>query len=423
MGGATQPITEVPVRITSLLRKLIGLKDTSVTDVRLDEGGLIAIVRPTWHRPRCSGCRRKVTATYDRNRGRQWRHLDLAGIKLYLEYDIRRANCPRCGIRVEVVPWAETSALFTRPFEDQVGYLAQRCDQTTVSRLMRIGWRTVGEIVQRVVARHAPTDPLDGLRRIGVDELSYRKHHEYVTVVVDHDTGAIVWAHKGKNAKTLRAFFDQLGPERCAELETVTIDMSAAYIKAITEAVPNAQIVFDRFHLQRLAHDALDQVRRAEVRQADASEKRILKGTRYALQKNPWNLSQKQSDKLADLQRTNKRLYRAYLLKEALADILDRKQPNVARRKLNEWLGWASRSRLAPFVRVASTLRKHIDGVIGYVRSRHSNGRVEGLNGKIRTLTRRAFGFHSAHSLIALIFLCCSGLQLDPVFLRPGATH
>jgi transposase len=274
-----------------------------------------------------------------------------------------------------------------------------------------------------VVARHGPTDPLEGLTHIGVDELSYRRHHEYVTVVVDHNSGAVVWAHEGKNADTLRAFFDELGPERCARLEAVTIDMSAAYIQAVKEAAPGAELVFDRFHVQRLAHDALDQVRRDEVRQADPSDKSELKGTRFALQKNPWNLSQLETSKLADLQRQNARLYRAYLLKESLAGILDRKQPNVARNKLQEWVAWALRSRLAPFVRVAGTVRKYLDGIVGYVRSRLSNGRVEGLNGKIRTITRRSFGFHSAQSLIAMILLCCSGISLEPVFLDPGSTH
>jgi transposase len=410
------------VRPTSLLRQLIGLKDTIVVSEEFDSEGLIAFVRPAWRHPRCSGCGARTHAAYD-SRSRRWRHLDLAGMKLYLQYEIRRADCPRCGVRVERVPWAETSSWFTRPFEDHVGYLAQRCDKTTVCKLMRIAWRTVGEIIKRVVARHGLEDPLEELTDIGVDELSYRRHHEYVTVVVDHDSGGVVWAHKGKNADTLRAFFDELGPERCDELQMVTIDMSGAYIKAVKEAAPEAQIVFDRFHVQRLAHDALDQVRRDEVRQADQAEKRELKGTRFALQKNPWNLSKLESNKLADLQRQNKRLYRAYLLKESLAGILDRKQPNVARSKLREWIAWALRSQLKPFVRVAGTLRKHIDGIIGYVRSRLTNARVEGINGKTRTITRRSFGFHCAESLIAMILLCCSSIALGPVFLAPGFTH
>jgi transposase len=410
------------VRVTRLLRDLLGLEGTRVLDVNFDEAGLVVDVAPTWRRPRCSECGRKC-AGYDRDRDRRWRHLDLAGMLVQLRYDTRRVDCPRCGVKVELLPWAETSAWFTRPFEDHVGYLAQRCDKTAVSSMMRVAWDTVGAIIQRVVARHQKRDPLKGLTVIGVDELSYRRHHEYITVVVDHDRACIVWAKPGKNADTLRAFFDELGPARCAKLEAVTIDMSAAYIKAVSECSPQAQIIFDRFHVQRLAHDALDEVRRDEVRAATADERGALKNTRWALQKSPWNLNGVETMKLARLSNVNRRIFRAYLLKDALAAVLDRKQVNVAATKLDEWNSWASRSRLAPFRRVARTIREHAAGVLAYVRSRLSNGRTEGLNGKLRTLTRRSYGFHSAHGLIAMLKLCCSGIDLEPVFLTPGSTH
>jgi len=301
-----------------------------------------------------------------------------------------------------------------------VGYLAQRTDKTTVSSLMGIAWRTVGSILERVVARHGPDDRLDDLVCIGVDEISYRKHHKYLTVVVDHDRGEVVWAKPGKNADTLRAFFDELGAERRAHLDTISIDMSAAYKKAIEEEVPHATIVFDRFHVQRLAHDALDEVRRAEVRESDdPDERRALKKTRWPLQKNPWNLQRFEVDKLADLQRANKRLYRAYLMKEALRHLLNRRQVHVVRRKFTEWFNWAVRSRLEPFRGLAHTLRDHLDGILAYIRSRVSNARTEALNGKTRTITRRSYGFHSPASLIALIFLCCSGLDLLPARTYP----
>jgi len=166
-------------------------------------------------------------------------------------------------------------------------------------------------------------------------EIPPKESLEVTVVVVDHVAGRVVWAHPGKNAETLKAFFDELGAERCAKLEAVTIDMSAAYIKAVTEASPQAQIIFDRFHVQRLAHDALDEVRRAEVNQAATeAEQHGLKHTRWALQKNPWNLSGVERDRLSALPKVNRRLFRAYLLKEALAAVLDHKQVHVAGRKL-----------------------------------------------------------------------------------------
>lgn len=411
------------MRVTTLLRSLLGLEGTRVLDVNFDEEGLVVDVAPTWRRGRCSECGDRCPG-YDRADGRLWRHLDLAGMTLRLRYDTRRVDCPRCGVKVEQVPWAETSSWFTRPFEDHVGYLAQRCDKTTVGDMMRVAWDTVGTIIQRVVGRRERGDALDGLTHIGVDELSYRRHHEYITVVVDHVRGHVVWAKPGKNADTLKAFFDELGTERCAKLEAVTIDMSGAYIKAVTECSPQAQIIFDRFHVQRLVQDAVDEVRRDEVRAAASDdERKELKGTRWSLLKSFWNLSLFDSNRLATLQRDNKRLYRAYLLKEAMVGVLDCPAEWLARQKLDEWVRWARRSRLEPFKRVAATIREHADGILAYVRSGLSNGRTEGLNGKARTLTRRSYGFHNAHGLIALLKLCCSGIHLYPVHHWPGSTH
>ncbi len=402
------------MRITTVLARILALKQTRIRGVQQEPEGLVLDVTPSTRVPICSGCFKRVRAVHDRYEGRRWRHLDVAGMRLWLRYEIRRVRCPRCGVTVELVPWAEPQSWFTFDFEQHVAYLAQRADKTTISDTMRIAWATVGSIIERVVARLRPADTLDGLRLIGVDELSYRRHHEYVTVVVDHERGAVVWAHQGKDADTLRAFFEELGKERCAQLEAVTLDLSAAYIKAVTEASPQARLIFDRFHVQRLAHDALDAVRRQQWRNADPDDKRAIKGTRFALQKNPWNLSAIEYAKLTLVQWTNRPLYRAYLLKETLARILDGGQVNVARDKLLEWIAWATRSRLPPFRRVARTIKKHLEGIVAYVATGLSSGRSEGLNGKIRTITRRSFGFHSASSLIALIKLCCGGLTLSP---------
>jgi len=412
------------MRATSVLRVLLGLHHTRVVGFELDEEGLVIDVAPTWRVPRCGDCRRKVRRRHDA-RERRWRHLDFGGLIVRLRYEIRRVCCDECGVVVEHVPWAEAGSGFTLPMENQVAYHAQRTDKTTVVELMRIAWRTVGRIVRRFVRRqqHHAGDALDGLRLIGIDELSYRRHHAYVTTVVDHERGVVVWAAEGKSAETLKRFFDLLGPERSKKLEAVTIDMSGAYIKAVTEASPQAQIIFDRFHVQRLAHEALDEVRREQVRNANAPDKAALKNTRWALQKNPWNLTHLEREKLSMLERRNAPIYRAYLLKESLLAILDRRQVNVASAKLDEWLEWARGSGLRPFVRVANTIDQHRDGVLAYVRTRLNNGRIEGLNGKARVITRRAFGFHSAASLIAMLFLCCGGISAYPAHIYPFMLH
>jgi transposase len=403
------------VRDTTLLGMILGVKHTKVTSVSVDDEGIVADVAPTTSIARCSGCSCRVRKIKDR-RKRFWRHLDLAGMRFKLSYTIRRVLCPRCGVRVEQVPWAEPSSFFTHDFEEQVAYLAQTTDKTTIVNTMRVAWRTVGDIVGRVVDRYRPGDPLDGLIHIGVDELSFRKHHAYITVVIDHVNERVVWAHPGKSADTLGEFFKRLGPERCQKIQSVTMDMSPAYIAAVKEAVSEAKVIFDRFHVQRLAHDALDEVRRAEVRASESrDEARALKRTRSLLNKNPWNLTHLENEKLTEVKRVNAPLYRAYLLKETLAEILDGRQVNVARAKLNEWLTWATHSHLKPFVKLARTVKEHAEGILAYVQTRQSNGRVEGMNGKIRTITRRSYGFHCASNLIALIYLCCSGIALLPV--------
>lgn len=409
------------MRVTTVVREILGVTGLVVADFAFEEEGLVARVRPRWRRPRCGECGKRAPG-YDQRPARRWRHLGFGRLKVWLEYAPRRVECARCGgVRTERVPWAPHQSRFTWDFEELVAYLAQVSDRTKVTKLMGISWPTVGAIVERVVARRLDPARLKGLRRIGVDEFSYRKHHRYLTVVVDHDRRRVVWAAPGRSSETLGAFFDVLGDKRAALIETITIDMAGGYRKAIEERAPQAQIVYDRFHVQRLASDAVDEVRRSQVRDAGVRtpEGQAVKGTRYALLKNPWDLTRKEKQKLSDLQRTNARLYRAYLLKETLAQALDYRQPGHARRALEDWLAWASRSKLAPFVKVARTIRNHLDGVVAYFKERLTNGIVEGFNNKLRMIARRAFGFHSPEPLIAMLYLCCGGIQLNPPLPQP----
>lgn len=332
-----------------------------------------------------------------------------------------RVSCPTCGVRAEQVPWATSLSRFTRDFEEMAAYLAQRMDKTAVCKLLGIDWRTVGSIVERIVADRLDPKRLEDMYIIGVDELSFRRNHHYVTVVVDHVKKRVVWTGEGKSAETLGKFFDELGTERAKKLTHVTLDLSAGFIAAVNEHAPQAEKVYDRFHVQRLASDAVDQVRRSEMRELKGTEEAgHLKHSRWALLKSPWNLTQRLSDKLDEVQRTNRRLYRAYLLKESLAHGLDYRQPARAERHLDGWICWASRSKLKPFVRLARTIKKFKDGILAYVRTRLSNGLTEGLNNKTRLITRRAYGFHSAQALAAMIQLCCGGITLAPAL--PGPT-
>jgi transposase len=296
-----------------------------------------------------------------------------------------------------------------------VAWLAQRMDKSATCRLMAINWRTVGTIVERVVAERLDAQRLEELYVIGVDELSHRRHHQYLSVVVDHLKSRVVWMGEGKGEQTLHDFFDELGPQRTGELTHVTQDLSAAFSKVVKQRAPKAVQVFDRFHVQKLANEALDEVRRQEVRDVSGTQSAAaVKKSRWALLKNPWNLSLRQGEKLREVQRLNRRLYRAYLLKESLAKGMDYRQPARASEHLDSWSRWASRSKLKPFVRLAKTVRKHKQGIVAYTETGLSNGVVEGLNNKIRLVMRRAYGFRNTAALKAMVFLCCGGLVLNP---------
>lgn len=402
------------VGLEELLRRLLGVKALVVRGARFEPNGVEVEVRPRQRRARCGECGRPSPG-YDTSPSRLWRHLSLGSTAFWLRYAPRRVLCREHGVRVERVPWAAHGAHFTHEFDEMTAWLAQRMDKTATCRLMGINWRTVGTVIQRVVQARLDPDRLEELYVIGVDELSFRRHHEYVTVVVDHLKKRVVWVGEGKGEKTLLKFFEELGPERTQALTHVTMDLGAAYRAAVEARAPQAQKVFDRFHVQKLASQAVDTVRRQEVGLlGEAAGSRALKKSRWALLKSPWNLTQRQGEKLSEVARTNKRLYRAYLLKESLAKGLDYRQRQRAEQHLKGWAQWAARSKLKPFVKLSRTIRSFKEGILAYTSTGLSNGLVEGLNNKIRLITRRAFGFHSAEALTAMIHLCCGGLALTP---------
>jgi len=308
---------------------------------------------------------------------RRWRHLDLAGNRCFVEYELRRVRCADCGVRVEAVPWARPAARHTRDFEDLVAFMAQQMAKTPITALLRVGWDTVGAIVARVVADRLDDGRLQGLVMIGVDEISYRRGQRYLTQVCDHQTGAIVWARPGRNAQTLQAFFRELG-DRKSSIRAVSIDMNGGYEKAIRRSVPDAEVCFDPFHVCQLAGRAVDDVRRAEWNTAGKSKTghgRWVKSVRWSLLKAPEKQSVGQLAALHEVSHANKRLYRAFLLKEELRLLYHLPDQTLAEDHLNAWLAWASRSKLRPFVKLARTLRARRDGILAAIQLGLSNGR------------------------------------------------
>jgi transposase len=411
------------VRNASLWRALLGVEKTVVEGVEFDpvEQVLVARVRPRQQaNGRCGRCRRRARG-YDRGEGpRRWRSLDLGTIPVWLEAEAPRVSCLAHGVTVQAVPWARHGAGHTLGFDDLVAWLATQCSKTAITQLMRIAWRTVGAIITRVWADvEALHDRFAGLSRIGIDEISYKRHHKYLTVVVDHDSGRLVWAKPGRDKATLAAFFDQLGPQRSARISHVSADGAEWISTVVGKQCPNAVRCADPFHVVKWATEALDEVRRDACNQARGAVTRrragrasghakALKGARYALWKNPDNLTTNQQAKLAWIAKTDPRLHRAYLLKEGLRLIFGL-DPAEAPAALDRWIGWARRCRIPAFVALQHRIVKHQASILAAIDHGLSNGRIESVNTKIRLLTRIAFGFTSPDALIALAMLTLGG--------------
>lgn len=408
------------MRVTTVFKRLLRLDDVNVVDVEWSDRRVTVTVVLRRRRLVCPHCSFKTSARYDRrDLPSRWRHLDLGVWAVEIRCTLRRLACPTHGVIVEQVPFARPGAHLTRDFDDLLAWLATRMDKTAISRLCRVSWRTVGRACERVVAAELDPARLDGLFRIGVDEISWRKHHKYLTLVVDHDQGCVVWGAEGKSAKTLDGFFDELGPQRGALIEAVSMDLGPAFLKSVTAAghAPQALVCADVFHLVKLVGDALDEVRRElwqELRKIpDDSYAKAFKGSRWALLKNPADLTDRQSVQLAKIRRTRGGIWRAYEMKEQFRAIFTAGlAPADAIAQLDRWTTRALRSRLPSFVKAANTMRDRRGIIINAIEQGISNGRVEGMNTKVRLIIRRGYGFHSAKAALALVMLACGPINL-----------
>ncbi|RSD08009.1 ISL3 family transposase [Amycolatopsis eburnea] len=420
------------MRKASLWQRLFDLERAVVEDVEFDPGQVVVVhARPVARARRRCGCCGARCPRFDRGSGRRrWRALDLGTVQAFIEADAPRVRCPRHGVIVAAVPWARHGAGHTRAFDDTVAWLACHTSKSAVRALMRIAWPTVGAIITRVSADiDARTDRLDGLRRIGIDEISYRRGQLFLTAVVDHDTRRLVWLGEGRTKATLHAFFDQLGDERSARITEVTAD-AAHYIAAVVaDRAPQAVRCADPFHVVQWATHELDLVRRRIWNQArnapggrgrpregrsqeSAGDARTLQRSRYTLWKNPEDLTGRQQAKLDWIATAAPELHRAYLLKEGLRSVFA-VGGTEGIEGLTRWLSWAQRCRIEEFVRLGRKVRRQLDPIHASLRLGLSNALLEATNTKIRLLTRIAYGFRTPRSLMALAMLALGGHRPD----------
>lgn len=450
------------MRVSKIAKMLIGVESIVVQGVDYDKQRDCVVIsaRPSRAQARlCGKCGRKAPA-YDAGRGRRrWRCLDLGGIKCFVESEADRVACPECGVTVRRFPWAARDSCFTYAFEDTCCWHALNMSKSACSKLMRVEWRTVGDICARVLARLEAVRPprCEGLVRIGIDETSYKKGHKYLTVVVNHDSGAVVWCAPGHGRRVVDAFFSGLTAEQRAGIELVSADGARWIADAVAQWLPQATRCVDPFHVVCWATEALDEVRKQAWREAYAQVKakrraraeaeakvkagvgsraqasaqrgkgrpradeaahaeqqaaKAVKGLRYPLLKNPESLTERQAAALELAAISNPKLYRAYLLKEELRLALKLPAEQI-REAAAAWRGRAWRSRIGEFVALQRKIQRHLEAIVATAEHGLTNARVEAVNNKIKLTVKMAYGFRNVDSLMAMVMLRCSSLSIE----------
>lgn len=424
------------MRFNKVVRAMLGLVWAVVIvswEVEAEEWrgrpNLLVMVRPrkAW-KPRCGKCQ-AVAPGYDHGgrpecRVRRWRHLDLGFMTCDLAGEAPRVACPEHGPTVVAVPWARHDSAFTRALEDLVVWEALASNKTAAGRRHGLSWRAVDGMCWRVASEAlGRVDLLDGLVAITIDEVKYKKGQRYLAVVCDQFTGKVVWAARGRSKETVTAFFTALGAERAARLRFVSADGADWIRTVVAEQAPDAIVTLDPFHLVQWANDALDEVRRAEWNalrdKGQAKAAKEFKGLRWLLLRNWENLRGDQRGVIRDLAKANQRTFRGWQLKEELRDILGMGLI-AARAALDRWLGYASRSRLEPFVKLARSVRHYRASIEATIEWRLTNGIAESVNAAIGRLRTNARGFHDPQAFITMVMLDRAGIAPDLPWARPA---
>lgn len=350
-------------------------------------------------KPICSRCNQKGPG-YDRLEKRAFQFIPLWGIAVFFLYAARRVDCLLCGVTVEALPWAAGKRPLTLAYAYFLAAWAKRLSWTEVARVFKTSWESVFRSVEQVVQWGLAHRSLDGVRAIGVDEVLWRRGYKFLTVVYQIEDGCrrLLWVGQDRTVKTLLRFFRQFGQEGAKNLRFICSDMWKPYLKVIAKKAGQAIHVLDRFHIMANMNKAIDEVRAKEARELKAKGMgEVLKGARWTLLKRPENRTPSQEVKLAELVRHNLRAVRSYLLREEFQLFWTFLSPHFAGIFLDRWCGKVMRSRIEPMKKIARSLRAHKPLILNWFRARGlvSTGAVEGLNNKLKVITRRAFGFRT----------------------------
>ena len=404
------------MRDKELYARIVGIEAPwRVEDVELNlqQGEVVVRVAHDGGPLRCPECGR-LASRYD-TRQRRWRHLDTCQYRTILAAEVPRVQCEHHKVKQIEVPWSESRSRFTALFEAVVIDWLQEATTAAVAQQLGLSWDEVDGVMQRAVQRGLQRREVQLPARFGVDETSFQKRHEYVTVINDLD-GKVVYVADGRTKESLEKFYKQFDSEQLAQVHTVAMDMWEPYISVTTQYVPDAEnkIAFDKFHIAGHLGDAVDQVRRAEHRRLLGEDDERLKGSRYKWLTNPENMDHERWERFAELRDSALKTARAWGYKEHAMTLWDYKSRTWARKAWQAWYDSAIRCRLEPVKRVARMIKRHLDGIVTAVVKRVTNARAESINAGVQKLKYSARGFRNRKRFRNAIYFHLGGLDLYP---------
>ncbi len=357
----------------------------------------------------------KDCAHYDHRDMREWRHLDTMQFETILRCEVPRCNCPEHGVKTLRVPWAGKGSRFTLLFESFAIEVLQACSSVkAAAELMRLNWHQVNQIKQRAVARGLERRESSPIKHLGIDEKSFRRGHNYVSLLTDLERSRVLDVVEGRDGAACDKLLGTLTAEQLKDVEAIAMDMWRAYIKAAVEHLPDADIVHDRFHISKHLNEAIDKVRRQEHKALSKEKDGTLKNSKYIWLTGFENLTEEMKVRFNELQSLGLKVGRAYAIKETFDNFWDYYYLGCARKFFKKWYGWARRSKLEPVKRVAKMIKEHFENIITYLKHRISNAATEGFNGVIQSIKANARGFRNFENYRVAILFQCGKLDLKP---------
>lgn len=407
----------MPMSLKDHYRLLLGLDSNwEVLDVELDlKASRVEIeLQHGGGRVECPECGGTCSIA-DHAPERQWRHLDTMQFETILRARVPRSRCKPCGVKTTAVPWAGKHSRFTLMFEAfAIEILKIAANIEGARKLLRLSWDGAQQIMDRAVSRGLEKRDLEEVTRVGLDEKSFLRSQSYVTALNDLDGGRVIEVVEGRTTKDAGELLESLPSEVAGNIEAAAIDMWPAFIKAVGAKLPDADIVFDRFHISKHLNEAVDKVRRSEHKTLLAEGRNDLSGSKYSWLKSDENLTETQRSVLETLCAKNLKTSRAWAIKECFNEYWMSRNAAFAEEVFKDWYSWAIRSRLEPVKKVARMIKKHLYGLETYFKHWITNAVSEGLNSRIQSLKSAARGFRSFANYRIRILFFCGGLDLRP---------